>query len=116
MNAADIARIRNNPAFQELERKRNSFSWTLFAVMLVIYGGFIFLVALDHDIVAQPIGNGPFTLAFPLGLGVILAAIALTGVYVLRANSEFDRLTREVVGQAERSAVPAGIPLARAAR
>ncbi len=39
------------------------------------------------------------TLAFPLGLGVIVLAIVLTGVYVVRANSEFDRLTREIVGQ-----------------
>ena len=63
---------------------------------------------------AQPIGNGPFTLAFPLGLGVIAAAILLTGVYVVRANSEFDRLTREVVGQNERSSTGAnaGVKLA----
>jgi uncharacterized membrane protein (DUF485 family) len=37
---------------------------------------------------------GIMTLGFPLGLGVILCAIALTGFYVLRANSAFDALTR----------------------
>ncbi len=116
MNAAEISRIRSNPAFQELERKRNSFSWTLLVVMVVIYGGFILLVALDPSAAATPIGAGPFTVAFPLGLGVIVVAIVLTAVYVVRANSEFDRLTREVVGQAERSSPQPGIPLARAAR
>ncbi len=101
MDASELSRIRTSPKFRELERKRSGFAWTLSAAMLVIYMGFIFLVAFDHDLVAQPIGQGPLTLAFPLGLGVIVAAVALTGLYVLRANSEFDRLTREIVGQAE---------------
>ena len=99
MDATDLARIRANPAFRELETKRTSFGWTLAVVMVVIYMTFIFLVAFDHSLVASQIGTGPLTLAFPLGLGVIVAAIALTGVYVVRANTEFDRLTREIVGQ-----------------
>ena len=101
MDASELNRIRNHPTFRELERKRSGFAWALSIAMLVIYMSFIILVAFDHDLVAQPIGAGPLTLAFPLGLGVIVAAVALTGLYVLRANNEFDRLTREIVGQAE---------------
>ena len=101
MDASELSRIRNHPKFRELERKRSGFAWTLSIVMVAIYMGFIILVAFDHDLVAQPIGTAPLTLAFPLGLGVIVAAVALTGLYVLRANSEFDRLTREIVGQPE---------------
>ena len=106
MDAFDVSRIRNNPAFLELERKRNSFSWSLAVLMIVIYGVFIGLVAFDQSFMAQPIGAGPVTMAFPLGLGVIAASIILTGVYVVRANSEFDRLTREIVGQAEGPPAP----------
>ena len=101
MDVNELSRIRNHPKFRELERKRSSFAWTLSVAMLVIYMSFIILVAFDHTLVAQPIGAGPLTLAFPLGLGVIVAAVALTGIYVLRANSEFDRLTREIVRQTE---------------
>ena len=108
MDTTDLARIRANPAFQELERKRSVFSWSLAALMFIIYMGFIFLVAFGHDIVVQQVGDSVLTLAFPLGLGVILSAIILTGVYVVRANSEFDRLTREVVGQARTVAIPVG--------
>ncbi len=104
MDAAELLRIKNNPAFIELERKRNSFSWTLAALMLVIYMGFIFLVAFDKAIVSQPIGSGVMTLAFPLGLGVIVIAVVLTGIYVARANTTFDRLTREVVQQSRPAA------------
>ena len=106
MDATELARIRMNPAFQELERKRNSFGWTLAVVMFVVYMGFIFLVAFDHALVAQSFGSGTLTLAFPLGLGVIVLAIVLTGVYVVRANSEFDRLTREIVGQSRTMSMP----------
>mgnify|MGYP000340685342 CR=1 FL=1 len=39
-------------------------------------------------------------LAFALGLGVIVSAILLTGIYVRRANGEFDRLTATAVASA----------------
>ncbi len=99
MNTSELTRISNHPKFKELARKRSIFAWSLAAAMLVIYMGFIFLVAFGHSFVAQVIGQGPMTMAFPLGLGVIVAAVALTGVYVIRANTEFDRLTREILGE-----------------
>ena len=116
MDATELARIRANPAFQELVRKRSSFGWTLAIVMFVVYMTFIFLVAFDHALVAELIGYGVLTLAFPLGLGVIVLAIVLTGIYVVRANSEFDRLTREVVGQSRSNAMPIGGRLAEGVR
>jgi uncharacterized membrane protein (DUF485 family) len=64
--------------------------------MLVIYYAFIFLVAFAPGLMAIPV-FGPVTLGFPLGLGVILSAVVLTGIYVVRANGEFDTLTRNVV-------------------
>ena len=108
LDTSDLARIRANPAFQDLVRKRNGFGWTLAAVMVVVYMAFILLVAFDHALVAQPIGSGPLTLAFPLGLSVIVLAIVLTGVYVVRANGEFDRLTRQIAGQARTAPAPVG--------
>jgi uncharacterized membrane protein (DUF485 family) len=100
MDASQIARLRASPAFLELERKRSTLGWGLAIFIIAIYGAFLVLVAFDHDLVAQPIGAGPLTLAFPLGLGVILASVVLTGIYVARANSLFDRLTAEVVAEA----------------
>ncbi len=116
MDAIEVARIRNSAAFRELEQKRNSFGWTLAVLMFAIYMGFIFLVAFGHGIVAARIGDGPLTLAFPLGLGVIVTAILLTGVYVVRANTQFDRLTAQIIGQARPVAVPVGARLMEAAR
>lgn len=39
---------------------------------------------------------GVVTLGFPVGVGVILSAIVLTGVYVFRANTRYDALERQV--------------------
>jgi uncharacterized membrane protein (DUF485 family) len=108
MDAVTLAQIKNNPAFRQLERKRSVFSWSLAAVMFAVYMGFILLVAFDHALVAQQIGSGPLTLAFPLGLGVIVLAILLTGVYVVRANTEFDRLTREIIHGRQHTPPPVG--------
>jgi len=89
--------VRDNPDFVELERTRGRLGWTLTAIMLVIYFGFIFLVAFAPGLMATPV-FGIMTLGFPLGLFVILSAIALTGFYVMRANSAFDRLTARIAG------------------
>jgi uncharacterized membrane protein (DUF485 family) len=98
MNEKIVRLIRDNPAFVDLERRRNVFSWTLCAVMLVIYYGFILLVAFAPRLLAVPVAEGSVvTLGFPLGIGVILCAIVLTGIYVWRANSVFDVMTRRIV-------------------
>ncbi len=88
--------LRADPAFQELVRTRGRFGWTLAIIMLVIYFGFVGVVAFAPALVGTPVA-GVMTLGFPLGLLVILSAIALTGLYVARANSRFDVLTRRIV-------------------
>ena len=95
-----LARIRQSPAYQTLVRRRTRFSWILTAIMLVVYFGYIGLIAFDKAFLAQPIGAGVTSLGIPVGVGIIFITIALTGIYVVRANSEFDRLTREIVESA----------------
>lgn len=89
-------RINLDPHYQELIRKRSRLAWTLTAIMLVIYYGFIMMVAFAPQLLATRIGEGATTLGFPLGIGVILSAIALTGIYVWKANTEYDQLTTNV--------------------
>ena len=91
-----VARITTHPAYRTLLRKRTRLSWALTALMLIVYCGFILLVAFAPALLKQRIGDGVTTLGFPLGLGVILIAIALTGIYVWRANGEFDRLSAKL--------------------
>lgn len=98
--APEIRRILESPAFAELRAKRRRFSAILTVMMLVIYYGFIVAIAFAPGWLATPI-DGVITLGIPLGLGVIVSAIALTGVYVSRANGEFDRLTATAIRSAQ---------------
>jgi len=89
-------KILRDPAFQELEKKRNKLGWTLTAITLVIYYGFILLVAFSPSTLATPLGGMTTSLGLPLGVGIILASILMTGIYVRRANSVFDVLVDKI--------------------
>ena len=93
----DTARILSDPAFKELVGRRTAFAWTLSVAMLVIYLAFVFLVAFAKPVMATAVGEGPASVGIVLGLLVIISAIALTGLYVQRANSVFDALVTRIV-------------------
>ena len=95
-----VARIEANPAYQELKRKRSSFGWILTILMLVVYYGFIGLIAFDKAFLARPIGEGVTTIGIPIAFGVIVFTILITGLYVRRANGEYDRITAEILQEA----------------
>jgi len=97
MAGPDILAIRANPKFVHLVEARRSFGVKLTVVMLAIYFGFVLVVAFAPGIFAIRLGTGVMTLGIPVGLAVIVAAFVLTGVYVRRANAEFDGLTRDIV-------------------
>lgn len=95
-----IAKIQSHPKYQELQSKRNGFGWLLTILMLIVYYGYIALIAFDKSFLAKPIGDGVTTLGIPLGMGVIIFTIVITGIYVRRANSEYDTLTQEILKDA----------------
>ena len=92
-----VARIRANPKYQELRSKRSSFGWWLTLLMMVVYYGYIALIAWNKPFLSQPLGTGVTTIGVPIGMGVIIFTIVITGIYVRRANGEYDRLTREIL-------------------
>ena len=97
-----VAKIEANPKYHELRRKRNLFGWSLTALMGVVYYGYIALIAFNKPFLAQPIGAGVISLGIPIGMGVIVFTIVITGIYVRRANGEYDRLTAEILKEAAR--------------
>ena len=97
MDDSLVARIVANPQYQELKGKRSRFGWTLTIAMLAVYYGFILLVAFAKPFLATRLGEGVTTIGMPIGLGVILFTVAITAIYVRRANAEFDTLSDAVV-------------------
>lgn len=84
------AAIAANARYIRLVRRRSRFGWLLTGAMLVVFFGYILLIAFDKALLARPVFGGTTSLGIPLGIGVILLGIALTAVYVRRANREFD--------------------------
>jgi uncharacterized membrane protein (DUF485 family) len=92
-----VTKVENHPKYQELVSKRSRFGWTLAILMLVIYYGFILMIAFAPEFLARPLSETSIiTIGIPIGLGVIISAFVLTGIYVWRANTEFDRLNNEL--------------------
>ncbi|WP_367847689.1 DUF485 domain-containing protein [Rhodoferax sp. WC2427] len=92
-----VARIEANPKYHELKRKRTRFGWLLSALMMLVYYGYIALIAFDKPFLATPLGAGVTTLGIPMGMGVIVFTVLITAIYVRRANGEYDRLTAEIL-------------------
>lgn len=92
-----IIKIQNHPKYKELRDKRQNFGVILTILMLIVYYGYIALIAFDKAFLAKPIGAGVTTLGIPLGMGVIVFTILITGIYVRRANNEYDALTAEIL-------------------
>jgi uncharacterized membrane protein (DUF485 family) len=98
MDVSSHEKIEQDPNFQELVRRRSSLGWTLALIMLIIYFGFILLVAYAPKFLGIPMGTGVTTIGIPIGLLVIVSAFLLTGIYVRKATSQYDPLIRKIVG------------------
>ena len=100
MQPDTTTRILNDPRYQQLKARRSRFGWWLSLAMMVVYYGFILLVAFDKPFLATRLGAGVTTIGMPIGLAIILFTIVITGLYVRRANSEFDTLTEQIAREA----------------
>lgn len=97
MQADDLtARVARDPKYQELKAKRTRMGLWLTVAMLVVYYGFILLVAFNKPFLATRLGSGVMTYAMPIGFGVIIFTVIITVFYVRRANSEYDALTEQI--------------------
>jgi len=98
MNDDIYQRIESNAHFKELVTKRQRFAVLLSLLMLFVYVGFILLIAFAPGWLGTPLYPGTtVTRGIPIGIGIIIFSFILTGIYVWRANGEFDRLNREVI-------------------
>lgn len=91
-----VKQIQENPKYQELVSKRSKSAWTLSIAMLVVYYAFILVIAFDPSLLGIKMGDGVMTIGIPIGVLIIVFAFMLTGIYVRRANGEFDELSREI--------------------
>jgi uncharacterized membrane protein (DUF485 family) len=81
-----------------LARRRWRLAAGLTATMLVVYFGFILLVAFDKPLMGSPVADG-LSVGMLLGALVIGVAWLLTGVYVAWANRRYDVELARVIAE-----------------
>lgn len=91
-------RVRQNPKFHELVRKRTRLAVTLSVIVMGAYYCFMMVVAFAPDILRAPLSEGAnLTVGVPVGAAIIVVSWLLTGLYSHFANGEFEDLNKDVV-------------------
>ncbi len=91
-----VKKILANPNYQKLLKARTAYGWYFTLLVMVVYYGFILLIAFNKELLSTRFGDGVMTLGMPIGLFVIAFTVIITGIYVRRANGEFDDLTEKL--------------------
>ena len=102
-------KIHQDPRFHELERKRRVFTWILTSIVLgnvvwYILATAFYPTAAFARLWGTPIADGyTTTWGIVIGISQTILFIVLVGVYILRANGEFDTLKDVIVADAVRA-------------
>ncbi len=95
INSNRVHQILTSEKFKNLVRKRLTVSIALTIIMLSVYFGFMLLLAFYKEFLSIKIGEH-ITLGLPIGIGIIVFAWLLTGIYTRWANSKYDKSVREL--------------------
>lgn len=101
-DVALIAAVAADPRYSNLVGRRARLGWFLSAIIFFAFVGYLMLIAFDKAALGAPIANGVTSVGIPIGLGLILLAIALTGVYVSHANRHHDRQLATIIEEHRR--------------
>jgi uncharacterized membrane protein (DUF485 family) len=97
------ARIRSNPKFAELVGKRTRFAIILSLIVLVPYYTFMMITAFNPGLLAQPLSEGSIiTFGWPIGVVLVVGSWLTTGIYISRANGEFDSLNEQILRESHK--------------
>jgi uncharacterized membrane protein (DUF485 family) len=103
MSAELYERVKNNPKFHQLIARRSRLAWGLSSIILLMYFSFIMLIAFAPEFLGQPIHEtSVITIGIPIGVFIIITAFVLTGIYVRKANKDFDRINQEIIDEAQK--------------
>ena len=95
------AKIRSNPKFAEMVGKRTRFAITLSLIVLVPYYTFMMITAFNPGLLGQPLAEGGvMTVGWPIAAILIVGSWLTTGIYIRRANGEFDAMNTEILREA----------------
>ncbi len=89
--------ILEDPDFKALVSKKNTISIILTVLELVLYFGFVGLIAYNKPFLAQKLNEGgSTTIGIPIAVMTIVISWILTMVYIFWANSSYDSDVKNV--------------------
>ena len=103
MDTTAVAGIRSNPLFDALVSRRRRFVAWLTAATVIPYYAFILIAGFAPNILATKFSStSVINIGWPVGIALIVGTWCLTGVYIRRANGEFDELTAKILAGASK--------------
>jgi uncharacterized membrane protein (DUF485 family) len=81
--------------FQSLSSQKFTISTILTILELVLYFGFIALIAFNKPFLSQKL-SGAITVGIPIAVGTIILSWIFTGIYIRWANNTYDVLVKKV--------------------
>lgn len=100
MDDAQIQRIINNPQFQAMANKKTSIGTIFSIITLIVYFGYLLFIGFNKSWFVTPVATGATTtIGVYIGFAIIIFAVAITGIYVHKANGEFDSMANKVVDE-----------------
>jgi uncharacterized membrane protein (DUF485 family) len=91
--------IRRNSKYATMVAHRRRLANTLATIVLGIFFAFILVVAFNPALLARTVGAGVTTVAVPLGVAMIVLFWVLTGIYLVRAKRDFDKIKNEILSE-----------------
>jgi uncharacterized membrane protein (DUF485 family) len=89
--------VLNDPEFKKLVAQKNAISWILTILELVLYFGFISLIAFNKPYLSQKWEEGSATtVGIPIAIGTIALSWVFTGIYIWWANSRYDQMVKKL--------------------
>ncbi len=89
--------VLNDPEFMTLVSQKNTISWILTILELVLYFGFIALIAFNKPFLSQKLNEmTATTIGIPIAVGTIALSWVFTGIYIYWANSKYDAMVKKV--------------------
>ncbi len=83
--------------FKSLHGQKNTVSLTLTILELVLYFGFISLIAFNKPFLSQKLSEGSATtIGIPIAVGTIVLSWVFTAIYIFWANSKYDTLVKKI--------------------
>ena len=81
--------------FQSLSSQKFAICTILTILELVLYFGFIALIAFNKPFLSQKL-SGAITIGIPIAVGTIILSWIFTGIYIRWANNTYDVLVKKV--------------------